>query len=210
MPTVPIYDMSGQQTDEMELDPYVWDSPANDSLVHQAVVTYLANQRTGSASTKTRSEVRGGGRKPWRQKGLGRARHGSIRSPIWKGGGVTFGPKPRSYRKSMNKKARRGALRTALSSRVRESAMTILDAIDLPQPKTRTVLDMLGAFGLTGRKVLFVTSGADQALLKSSRNIPRVNVMRAQDINAYQVVNSDHLVVSRDALPVIEEVLGNG
>ncbi len=210
MPTVPVVSMTGEQVDQVELDPYVWDSPPNDGLVHQAVVTYLANQRTGSASTKTRAEVRGGGRKPWRQKGLGRARHGSIRSPIWTGGGVTFGPKPRSYRKSMNKKARRSALRCVLSEALRDTELTVVDAIDLPQPKTRTVVEMLGAFGQSGRKVLFVTDESGESLLKSSRNIPGVDVIRARDLNTYKVVNSEHLVVTRDALPLIEEVLGDG
>jgi len=209
MPTVPVIDMRGEKVDDAALDTYVWDAPENVSLMHQAVVTYLANQRSGSAHTRTRAEVRGGGRKPWRQKGLGRARHGSIRSPIWTGGGVTFGPKARSYRKAMNKKARRGALRSALSSAVRESEITVLDAIDLPQPKTRTVIDLLGTFGLSGRRVLFVTADTNEALLKSVQNIPRAEVMRARDLNTYKVINSDHLVVARDALPVIEEVLGN-
>ncbi|MFO7941686.1 MAG: 50S ribosomal protein L4 [Bacillota bacterium] len=211
MPTVPIVDMQGEQTGEAELDPFVWDSPENDSVIHQAVVTYLANQRTGSASTRTRAEVRGGGRKPWRQKGLGRARHGSIRSPIWTGGGVVFGPKPRSYRKRMNKKARRCALRTALSSSIRESEMTVIDSIDLPAPKTGAVRDMLRTLGLSDKKkVLFVTSEKDEVLLRSSRNIPGVCAMRAQDLTTYTVVDADHLVVTRDSLPVIEEVLGNG
>ncbi|MFP4200815.1 MAG: 50S ribosomal protein L4 [Clostridia bacterium] len=211
MPTVPIVDMQGEQTGEVELDPFVWNSPENGGLIHQAVVTYLANQRTGSASTRTRAEVRGGGRKPWRQKGLGRARHGSIRSPIWTGGGVVFGPKPRSYRKRMNKKARRGALRAALSSSVRDSEITLIDSIDLPGPKTGAVRDMLRDLGLSDKKkILFVTSGKDDILLRSSRNLPGMRAMRAQDLNTYMVMDSDHLVITKDALPVIEEVLGNG
>ncbi|MFW5897269.1 MAG: 50S ribosomal protein L4, partial [Bacillota bacterium] len=140
-----------------------------------------------------------------------RARHGSIRSPIWTGGGVVFGPKPRSYRKRMNKKARRGALRAALSSSVRDSEITLIDSIDLPGPKTGAVRDMLRDLGLSDKKkILFVTSGKDDILLRSSRNLPGMRAMRAQDLNTYMVMDSDHLVITKDALPVIEEVLGNG
>lgn len=210
MPTVPLRDRNGNEVGEIEIRPDVWGEEVNEVLLHQAVVTYLANQRVGSASTKGRAEVRGGGRKPWRQKGLGRARHGSIRSPIWAGGGVTFGPKPRDYRKSMNKKARRSALRSALSASCEESAVTFLDGLDLSTPKTREMISMLEALGLAGTKVLIVTPERDDVVYLSARNIPGVSVARARDLNVYQVLDCDNLLVFGDAVPVIEEVLGDG
>ena len=210
MPTLPVYDMRGETVGEIELDPTIWGVEVNQDLMHKAVVAYLANQRVGTASSKTRSEVRGGGRKPWRQKGLGRARHGSIRSPIWKGGGVTFGPKPRDFRKEMNKKARRGALRSALSASAQESAVTVLDAMDLSEPKTREVVATLRALGLDNTKVLVVTSANDSLVFKSCRNIPGVAVTRASDLHTYGVLNAAHLLVLQEAVPVIEEGLRNG
>jgi len=209
VPAVPVCNMQGDEVEELDLSPAVWEAPVNDALMHQVVVAYLANQRAGSASTKGRAEVRGGGRKPWRQKGLGRARHGSIRSPIWRGGGVTFGPKPRDYRKSVNKKARRNALKSALSAVNEESAITFLDAIDLPRPKTRDIVQMLRALGLENRKVLIVMPERDDTAYRSVRNIPNVSIMRAEDLNTYEVLNAEHLIVVRDAVPVIEGVLAS-
>jgi len=207
MPTTPVYDMRGESAGQIELRPDVWDAPVNEPLIHQAVVSYLSNQRTGTASTKGRAEKRGGGRKPWPQKGLGRARHGSIRSPLWRGGGVTFGPKPRSFRKSMNKKAKRAAMRSALSARQREDAVRVIDEIDLPQPKTKMIVQMLRELDLMEGKVLIVTEGMDDALYKSSRNIPGVDVMRGQDLNIYEVLDHDYLLFVGDATSVVEEVL---
>lgn len=209
MPAVPVCNMQGDEVEELDLSPAVWEAPVNDALMHQVVVAYLANQRAGSASTKGRAEVRGGGRKPWRQKGLGRARHGSIRSPIWRGGGVTFGPKPRDYRKSVNKKARRNALKSALSAVNEESAITFLDEIDLPRPKTRDIVQMLRVLGLENRKVLIVMPERDDTAYRSVRNIPNVSIMRAEDLNTYEVLNAEHLIVVRDAVPVIEGVLAS-
>lgn len=208
MPTVNVLNRQGEEVGELNISSEVWGGEINEALLHQAVVTYLANQRTGTASTKGRAEVRGGGRKPWRQKGLGRARHGSIRSPIWRGGGVTFGPKPRDWRKSMNKKARRSALRSALSASCKEEAITFVDAIDLPEPKTRDIVAMLRVLGLEDRKVLIVTPDRDDVVYRSARNIPGVSVTRAQDLTTYQVLNCDHMVVVADAVSVIEGVLG--
>lgn len=208
--TVPLRDKQGNEVGQIEIRSDVWGGEVNEALLHQAVVTYLANQRTGSASTKGRAEVRGGGRKPWRQKGLGRARHGSIRSPIWTGGGVTFGPKPKDYRKSMNKKARRSALRSALSASCEENAVMFLDGLDLSAPKTRELVSVLEALGLVGTKVLIVMPDRDEKVYLSARNIPGVSVARAQDLNVYQVLNSDNLLVFGDAVPMIEEVLGDG
>ncbi len=209
MPAVPVCNMQGDEVEELDLSPAVWEAPVNDALMHQVVVAYLANQRAGSASTRGRAEVRGGGRKPWRQKGLGRARHGSIRSPIWRGGGVTFGPKPRDYRKSVNKKARRNALKSALSAVNEESAITFLDEIDLPRPKTRDIVQMLRVLGLENRKVLIVMPERDDTAYRSVRNIPNVSIMRAEDLNTYEVLNAEHLIVVRDAVPVIEGVLAS-
>ncbi len=207
MPTTPVYDMRGQNTGQIDLRPDVWDAPVNEPLIHQAVVSYLSNQRTGTASTKTRPEKRGGGRKPWPQKGLGRARHGSIRSPLWRGGGVTFGPKPRSFRKEINKKAKRAAMRSALSAKQREDAVRVIDEIDLPEPKTKLVVQMLQELDLTEGKVLIVTEEMDKTLYKSSRNIPTVDVMRAQDLNIYEILDHDCLLFVGDATSVVEEVL---
>lgn len=208
MPTVNVLNRQGEEVGELNISPEIWEAEINEVLLHQAVVTYLANQRTGTASTKGRAEVRGGGRKPWRQKGLDRARHGSIRSPIWRGGGVTFGPKPRDWRKSMNKKARRGALRSALSAGCSEEAVTFVDAIDLPEPRTKDIVAMLKALDLEGKKVLIVTPDRDDVVYRSARNIPGVSVTRAQDLTTYEVLNSDHMVVVAGAVSVIEGVLG--
>jgi len=208
VPTVNVLNRQGEEVGELNISSEIWEAEINEVLLHQAVVTYLANQRTGTASTKGRAEVRGGGRKPWRQKGLGRARHGSIRSPIWRGGGVTFGPKPRDWRKSMNKKARRSALRSALSAGCSEETVTFVDAIDLPEPRTKDIVAMLKALDLEGRKVLIVTPDRDDVVYRSARNIPGVSVTRAQDLTTYEVLNSDHMVVVADAVSVIEGVLG--
>ncbi|MFO8059547.1 MAG: 50S ribosomal protein L4 [Bacillota bacterium] len=210
MSTVPLRDRGGNEVGEIEIRSDVWGVKVNEALLHQAVVTYLANQRVGSASTKGRAEVRGGGRKPWRQKGLGRARHGSIRSPIWTGGGITFGPKPRDFRKSMNRKARRSALKSALSASCEKSAVTFLDGLELQMPRTKEIVSMLEALDLAGSKVLIVVPESDDILYRSARNIPGVSVARAQDLNVYQVLNCDNLLVFGDAVPVIEEVLGDG
>ncbi len=209
MPTIPVVDMRGENTGQIELRPDVWDAPVNEPLIHQAVVGYLSNQRTGTASTKTRAEKRGGGRKPWPQKGLGRARHGSIRSPIWVGGGVTFGPKPRSFRKNMNKKAKRAAMRSALSATRREDGVRVIDRIDLPEPKTKEIVSMLEDLGINGDKSLLITKGNDDIVYKSARNIAGVNIIRAQDLNIYEVLDHDHLLFVGDAISVVEEVLAN-
>lgn len=209
MPTLPVSDQRGETVGQIELRPDVWQASVNEPLIHQAVVSYLANQRTGTASTKTRSEVSGGGRKPWRQKGLGRARHGSIRSPLWTGGGVTFGPKPRDHGKHMNKKARRQALRSALSATLDEDQVVVLNEIDLPEPRTREIINLLKALDLGGEKVLLVTPEVDEITYKSARNIPGVHVMRAADLNVYEVLAHDHLLILSDALTVLEEVLGD-
>lgn len=206
MPSVTVYNTEGQAVGEMELNEKVFGAEINPALMHDAVVMYLANQRVGTASTKTRAEVRGGGRKPWRQKGLGRARHGSIRSPIWVGGGVVFGPKPRDYRQKMPRKARRQALRSALSAKVKAGELVVLDRLELPEAKTRLMAGVLK--NLQAEKALVVTAEADEKVYRSSRNLPGVETGIAKDLNVYQVLKYPKLIMTRDAVASVEEVLG--
>ena len=176
-------------------------------LLKQAYTAYLANGRLGTATTKTRGEVRGGGRKPWRQKGTGRARHGSIRSPIWVGGGVVFGPKPRDYRQSMPKKARRAAMRSALSAKVRDGELIVVDALTLPEPKTKRMAAVLTNLSAE-RKPLIVLAERDRNVELSARNLPGATTMQAQDLNVYQVLAHHKLVMTKDAVAKLEEALG--
>lgn len=207
MPKVPVYNTAGEQVAELELSEAVFAAPYNPSLLHQAVVMYQANRRQGTASTKTRAEVSGGGRKPWRQKGLGRARHGSIRSPIWVGGGVVFGPKPREYRQSMPKKARRAALRSALSAKVRAGELIVLDDLQLGQPKTKEMANVLKRLSAE-RKPLIVLGERNRNVELSARNLPGAETAQAEDINVYQVLAHDRLVMTRAAVAKLEEALG--
>lgn len=207
MPKVSVYNLEGQAVGEIELSDAVFGAPVNEALLHQAVVMYLNNQRQGTASTKTRAEVRGGGRKPWRQKGTGRARHGSIRSPIWVGGGVTFGPKPREFRQSMPKKARRAAMRSALSAKVREGNVIVVDALTLAEPKTKQMAAVLGRLSAE-RKPLIVLADRDRNVELSTRNLPGAGTTQAGDMNVYQVLAHDKLVLTKDAVAKLEEALG--
>src|SRR5690606_2370803 len=191
---------------EEELSDEIFGAPVNHALMHQAVRVYLANRRAGTASTRTRGEVRGGGRKPWRQKGTGRARHGSIRSPLWRGGGVIFGPKPRSHRLLMPKKARRQALRSALSAKLRDGELTVVDAFQLPELKTKAVAAVVQQLG-GGRKPLLVIPEPDQGLRRAARNIPGVRTVVAACLNTYEVLDSSRLLITRDAVKKVEEVL---
>lgn len=209
MPKVAVYNMEGESVGELELNEEIFAAPINEALLHQAVVMHLANRRRGTAATKNRAAVRGGGRKPWRQKGTGRARHGSIRSPLWVGGGTVFGPRPRSYRFSMPKKARRQALKSALSSKVAAGELMVLDELNFAEPKTRAMVGVLKNLNIEG-KALIVTSGDGRNVVLSARNIPEVTTLRAQDLNVYDVLNSDKLVMTRDAVAAVEEVLLNG
>ncbi len=207
MPKVSVYNLEGQAVGEIELSDVVFGAPVNEALLHQAVVMYQANQRQGTASTKTRAEVRGGGRKPWRQKGTGRARHGSIRSPIWVGGGVVFGPKPREYRQTMPKKARRAALRSALSAKVREGNLIVVESLTLAEPKTKQMAGVLGRLQAE-RKPLIVLAERDRNVELSTRNLPGVGTTQATDMNVYQVLAHDKLVLTKDAVAKLEEALG--
>lgn len=193
---------------DLELSETVFGAPVNEGLVHQAVVRYLANQRQGTASTKTRGEVSGGGRKPWRQKGTGRARQGSIRAPQWVGGGTVFGPKPRDYRQAMPKKARRAALRSALSSKVASGELLVLDELTFEEPKTKKMVEVLENLKAAGASALVVTGELDRNVILSARNIPGVGTTRAGDLNVYDVVAHARLIATKDAIAKIEEVLG--
>ncbi|NLA58635.1 MAG: 50S ribosomal protein L4 [Firmicutes bacterium] len=206
MPKVAVYDMQGNTVGELELKDEIFAAPVNVALMHQAVVTYLANQRQGTVATKTRAMVRGGGRKPWRQKGTGRARHGSIRSPIWVGGGVTFGPQPRDYRLAMPKKARRQALKSALSSKVSAGNLIVVDELKFDEPKTRRMVEVLNNLQVQG-KALVVTGSDGRNVVLSARNIPGVDTIRAQDLNVYAVLNCEQLIMTKEAVEVVEEVL---
>ena len=205
MPKVAVYDMEGRQVGEIDLNEEVFGVEVNQALLHQAIVMYEANKRQGTSSTKTRGEVRGGGRKPWRQKGTGRARHGSIRSPQGRGGGVVFGPRPREWRQAMPKKARRAALRSALSAKVASGDLVVLDKLEIPEPKTQHMAQVLNAF--QAKTPLVVTPEADSNLILSARNIPGVVLSRADALNAYTVLRHDKLMITRDAVNQLEEAL---
>lgn len=205
MPKVPVYNMEGNQVGEIELNEAIFGTEVNEPLLHQAIVAYEANRRQGTVSTKTRSEVSGGGRKPWRQKGTGRARHGSTRSPIWVGGGVTFGPKPRSYRQALPRKVRRAALKSALSAKVLAGDLIVLDSLSLPEAKTKRMAEILKGLGAS-EKALVVLPGPDRNVELSARNLPGVALRQARGINAYEVLKHRKLVITRDGVAQVEEV----
>lgn len=205
MATVALYNMEGVKTGSMEVSDAVFAADVNKSVLHQVVVNYLANQRQGTQSTKTRTEVRGGGAKPWRQKGTGRARQGSIRAPQWTGGGVALGPKPRSYRFSVNKKVKRIALRSALSAKYADYKVFVVDGLELDEIKTSKIGALLK--GLEVSKALIVTAAADENVYKSARNIKNVTPTHVGTLNTYDVLKHDAFIVSKDAVAKIEEVL---
>lgn len=205
MPTVSIYDMTGKQTGSMELSADIFGIEPNTTVMHSAVVNYLANQRHGTQSTLTRSEVRGGGKKPWRQKGTGHARQGSIRAPQWTHGGIALGPKPRDYRYALPKKVRRLALKSAFSSKVAAEELLVVDGLAMDDFKTKTIVSMLKALE-ADRKVLLVLAENDEKIVKSARNIPGVKVALVNTLNTYDILNSDKFIVAKDAVAKIEEV----
>jgi large subunit ribosomal protein L4 len=205
MPKVSVYDMAGKQVGELELSDAIFGIEPNKTAMHTAVVNYLANQRQGTQSTLTRTEVSGGGRKPWKQKGTGHARQGSIRAPQWRHGGVALGPKPRSYRYEINKKVKRLALRSALSSKLLENGLVVVDNIQVTEYKTKTVLGMLKALGAE-KKALIVMPQVDEKLIKSAGNIPGVKSTLVSTLNVYDVLNCDKFVISKDAVAKLEEV----
>ncbi|HHY61462.1 MAG: 50S ribosomal protein L4 [Bacillota bacterium] len=203
MPKAPLFDARGNRLGEVELPEAVFGIEPNEHAVHEAVTLQLASRRSGTHSTKTISEVRGGGRKPWRQKGTGRARHGSRRSPIWVGGGVVFGPKPRKYGYTIPKKVRRLALLSALSSMAQENAVYVVDAIDLSEPSTKSMAALFEKIG--AEKPLVVTDERSEVVEKSTRNIPGAMVLHVEGLNVYDIVNHTALVLTRDAVSRAEE-----
>lgn len=207
MPSVRIVTMDGVEVGSVELNPAVFDAPLNPTLVHQVAVGLLSARRQGNAETKTRSEVRGSTRKPYRQKGTGNARHGTVREPQMRGGGVAFGPHKRSYRQALTTQARRLALCCTLSDRVREGALSVLNDLALEKPKTKVFADMTARIVPEGKKALFVTMETHPNVLLSSRNVPKVSVCRAADLNALDVLNASHIVIVKDALPILEQRL---
>ena len=196
MSKVSVYNMKGQQVGDVELKAEIFDAPINEHLLHQAVVAQLANKRQGTQSAKTRSEVSGGGRKPWRQKGTGHARQGSIRAPQWTGGGVVFAPKPRDYEIRLNKKEKRIALKSALASRVQEEKFFVIDELKVDEIKTKTMVELLN--GLNVKKA--------QNVILSARNIPDVQTALTNTINVFDILKYDAFVVDKAALETIEEV----
>ena len=207
MPKVTLYNIAGQAAGEIELNDGVFGVEYNEAVIHQAVVRQMANERLGTHATKTRGLVRGGGKKPWRQKGTGRARVGSIRSPLWVGGGTVFGPLPRSHAKDMPRKARQLAVKSALSEKLRAGEIIVVDAIQFEAPKTKDVEKMLAAIDVAG-KALIVDGGEKSAnTVLSARNIPGVKAYAPSGLNIYDIVHYTKLFLTKDAVEKIEEVL---
>ena len=205
MAKVDVFDMNGKKVSETELNDAVFGITPNEAVMHAMVVNYLANQRQGTQSTLTRTEVSGGGRKPYRQKGTGHARQGSIRAPQWYHGGVALGPKPRSYRYSLNKKVRRLAMLSALSQKVIDSSLVVIDNLAVEGFKTKTIVNMLKGLEISG-KALIVTQEADKQVYKSAANIPGVKASAVNTLNVYDILNYDKFIVSKGAVAKIEEV----
>ena len=205
MSTISVFDMTGKQVSETELNDEVFGITPNEGVMHAMVVNYLANQRQGTQSTLTRTEVSGGGRKPWRQKGTGHARQGSIRAPQWVHGGIALGPKPRDYGYTLNKKERRLGMKSALSVKVADENMVVVDNIAMDEFKTKTIVEMLKALKVEG-KALIVTAEADAKVVKSANNIPGVKTATVNTLCVYDIMNYDKFIVSSEAVKKIEEV----
>lgn len=205
MPNYSVFDKTGKKVSDIALSDAIFAITPNASAMHLCVVAYLANQRQGTQSTLTRAEVRGGGKKPWRQKGSGRARQGSIRSPQWTHGGIALGPKRREYGKTVNKKVRRLAMKSALSSKVAAEELIVLDSLEMNEIKTKEVVSVLKALE-TGKKVLIVLPEKNETVYRSARNIKGVKTTLVSTLNVYDILNCDSLVVLKDAVSKIEEV----
>ena len=205
MPTVTVCNSKNEQVGEIELQDAVFSVPVKVHLLHEVVNMQLAKRRSGTASTKGRSEVRGGGRKPWRQKGSGRARAGTRSSPLWRGGGVTFGPKPRDFTPKINKKIRKQALRMALSSKCKENQMVVLDGFDLSEIKTKAFVEILQAFEMNS--VLVVIPEQNEIVEKSARNVPHTKVLYSDGLNVYDILKYENLMLTKDVVPKIEAAL---
>ena len=205
MPNVKVYDMAGKEVGSIALSDVIFGAEVNGAVLHSAVRAYLMNQRQGTQSTLTRTEVSGGGKKPWRQKGTGRARQGSTRAPQWTHGGVALGPKPRDYRLGMNKKTKKVALYSALSAKVAAGDLVVVDSIAANGYSTKTMAAMLNALGAT-RKSLVVLPSVDQVVIKSFANIPGVVTTQYNTVNVYDVLNADKFIIAKDAVAKLEEV----
>lgn len=205
MANVSVYDMSGKKVDSIELDDAVFGVEINEHLVHMAVVQQLANNRQGTQKAKTRSEVSGGGRKPWRQKGTGHARQGSIRAPQWTGGGVVFAPVPRDYSFKMNKKEKRAALKSALTDKVGAEKFIVVDKLELDEFKTKKMVEVLNNLKVEG-KSLIVLADSNEKVVKSAGNIPQVQTASVETLNVFDIVNNGTMVVTKDAALKIQEV----
>ncbi len=205
MPKINMLNMKGENAGEIELNPEIFDVEINEHAVYTVVKNLLANRRQGTQSAKTRAEVRGGGRKPWRQKGTGRARQGSIRSPQWKGGGVVFAPKPRDYSYTTPKKIRRLALKSVLTSKVQEKELIIIDELSLDAPKTKEMVNLLSAVQ-ADKKALLVIKNSDENIIKSAKNIPTVMTTSSSSLNVYDILKYNSLIITKEALDEIQEV----
>ncbi|MCI8640714.1 MAG: 50S ribosomal protein L4 [Clostridia bacterium] len=205
MPKIDVYDIKGKKVSDVELAESIFGIEPNESIVHSVLVNYLANQRQGTQSTKTRAEVRGGGKKPWRQKGTGRARQGSIRAPQWVKGGIALGPKPRSYKYAVNKKERRLAIKSLLSSKVLEKELTVVDKLELSEIKTKTMVKALADLKVEG-KTLIVLADKNENVLMSSRNIEGVKTILLNNINVFDLLKYNNLVLPLETVKKIEEV----
>ena len=205
MPNIDVYSVDGKKVKSIELKEEVFGIKPNEAVVHSVLVNYLANQRQGTQSTKTRSEVRGGGRKPWRQKGTGRARQGSIRAPQWIKGGIALGPKPRSYKYRINKKEKQLAIRSLLSSKVLESSLTVVDKFDFKEIKTKQVVSALNNLKVEGKTVIMVPE-KDEILQRSARNIENVRTISVSTINVFDLLKYNNLVLTVDTVKKLEEV----
>ncbi|MGD2294993.1 MAG: 50S ribosomal protein L4 [Candidatus Aminicenantes bacterium] len=205
MPTVQVINASGKKVKEIKAPDEVYAVPVKEHLIYEAVLSYRANKRQGTASTKTRGEARGGGRKPWRQKGTGRSRAGSIRSPIWKGGGTTFGPKPRDYSYSLPRKAKKNALKSALSMKLAENLLVIVEALELEEPKTKAAAALIKALNLDS--ALIVDSHENKNLFLSMRNLPKIKTVDSTQVTIYDVLNYKWLVLTKKAYDMLTEKL---
>ena len=206
MPKVDVFDMKGKVVGSVQLSDAIFGIEPNETVLHEIVVNQLANKRQGTQSALTRAQVSGGGRKPWRQKGTGHARQGSIRAPQWRHGGVVFAPKPRDYSYSVNKKEKRLALKSALSSKCKGGSVIVLDSVQLSEYKTKVIANMLDALKVSGSKALMVLSGLKKEVIRSSRNIKGLKTSQVNTLNVYDILNAKHLVLEKESLPKIEEV----
>ena len=210
MSKVEMLNLNGEKVKEIKINDKVWGIEPNDAVLHNAIVLAMANSRQASASTKTRDEVSGGGRKPWRQKGTGNARQGSIRAPQWRGGGVVFGPNPnRNYSKKQNKKERRLAVLSALSYKALDKELIVLENLNLETSKTKEMVNLLTSLNIRNNKVLVVVEELNENLVLSARNLPNVKLVTFNGVNAYDLVSADNMVITENALVKLEEVLVN-